>query len=231
MSDTCLSVLCVYLYLHVWTCVCMCLWALCVHVSLCVLSVYVCMCDSVYVCMCACVIVCMCVWVWYVCTNTRSKEVMNTLQAKSAVHFAVQCELVITLASSDGLLESPVISQDKPLPSDSLQERPMWVEETHAQIHVYTLYTNTCTCKHITDKCTHVVQLTDRHQQFTNTNKARTRRALNYVKSKIFVIGPLAVNVIVQATILTYPSSAKLVSLSLRVIFICPHAHHSVIAD
>ena len=50
---------------------------------------------------------------------------MNTLQAKSAVHLAVQCELVITLASSDGLLESPVISQDKPLPSDSLQARPM----------------------------------------------------------------------------------------------------------
>ena len=82
----------------------MCLCVLCVHV--CVLSVYV----------CACVI---CV---YKHKEQRSDE--HTL-GQELCYLAVQCELVITLASSDELLESPVISLDKPLPSNSASETHM----------------------------------------------------------------------------------------------------------
>ena len=57
----------------------------------------------------------------------------------AAAHLPVQCKVVITLASSDELLESPVISLDKPLPSDSLQVRPTGVKETSD---------NTCTNVH-----------------------------------------------------------------------------------
>ena len=182
MSDTCVSVLCVCLYLHVSSvdvCVHVFVGVVCVHV--CVLSVYVCMCDSdsVYVCM------------GVICVYKHKEQRSNEHTSGQELWLLLTLQYNVSLPSHWPRLMNFLNSQSFPwtshCPLTLCKRDPCeWKKRviTHAQmytyIHVYTLYTNTCTCtcKNITDKCTHVVQLTDRHQQFTNTNKARTRRAL-----------------------------------------------------
>ena len=177
--------MCVCLYLHASS-VCACVCGRCVYM-------YVCR-----VCMCACVIVivCMCVWVWYVCTNTRSKEVMNTPQVKSCGC----CSPCSTMwaCHHTGLvyfLNPQSFPWTSHCPLTLCKRDPCeWKKRviTHAQmythIHVYTLYTNTCIH---TTQCTytHTNTATHKHRthhtHHTHTPHTHTHHTHTYTQTRM----------------------------------------------
>ena len=135
------------------------------------------MCDSVYVCM------------GVICVYKHKEQRSNEHTSGQELWLLLTLQYNVSLSSHWPHLMDFLNPQSFPRTShcpltlcklDPCEWKKHMLKCTHTFMHVYTLYTNTCTCtcKRITDKCTHVVQLTDRHQQFTNTNKARTRRAL-----------------------------------------------------